>query len=60
LDVRESAPSNGLIFELGRFQKKHGLSNEVFLNWFCSLTQGTAHLPTGTAKKVRTWVNDLT
>ena len=57
-EVKDSAPSNALLIELGRFQKKNSLANEKLLGWFCMLTNVTATLPT--AIKFRKRVHDLT
>ena len=57
-EVKDSAPSNALLIELGRFQKKNSLANEKLLGWFRMLTNVTATLPT--AIKFRKRVHDLT
>ena len=56
-EVKDSAPSNALLIELGRFQKKNSLANEKLLCWFRMLTNVTATLPT--AIKFRKQVHDL-
>ena len=59
-EVLDSTPSNGLLIELGKFQKKHQMPNGTLLHWFCLLTGVTVKLPDGSAAKMHRWVNDLT
>ena len=47
--VKDLMPTNGMLIELGRFQKKNKLSNDILLGWFCQLMQVTADLPSDTA-----------